>query len=497
MNRTVTSVFILAALLAGAACAQETGEHSPAGKAGLVQKNRAPVAKNVLQVRFPRPKTATLPNGVRVFVLEDHRLPTVRFSLMMKAGTLFEPKPGLADITASMLSEGTKSRTADQLARDTESIGADLSADAAMETTTVGISGLAENAPKLVEILADMALNPSFPEDRFAREKFRTAARLTQRRSDPTAMASEVSGRVLYGDTPYAGAFPTPEQVTALTRADLAAFHDRFFRPNGALLGVAGDVRTKDVVALLTKAFADWKPGASEPTAPSAEFSPKPKTRVYLLDRPGSVQTVLRFANIGIRRTDPDYIPLTVADHILGGGFMSRLFENIRERHGYSYGPGTALVTARWPGQWLAGASVRTPVTGPAVHEFMYEFRRLQTENVSEADLDRAKRSLIGSFALSLEIPQRSGRFGAPGILDRALELVRYGLPADYWDTYPAKVRAVTPADIQRVSQKYLGEGKIQVIAVGEREQIEAALKEYGPVQVLESAEQASHLPNP
>ncbi len=455
---------------------------APPPQGGTVLRNRAPVAKNLLQVRVPRPQEFKLPNGVRVFVLEDHRLPTVSIQLSLKAGRLFDVKPGVAEITASLLREGTTTRTARQIADETERIGADAGASAGPELATISASSLSEYTDRLVALVADLAQNPSFPEDRVARVKFQRAAALAQQRGDPTFLAAELSARVLYGDTPYSRIAPTPEQVNAITQSDLRAFHQKSYQPTGAVIGIAGDVNARDVVAKLGAAFANWKAasGAVEPVLPTAAFAPKTATHIFLVDRPGSAQTVLSFGNVALSRTDPDYIPLQIANRVLGGSGSARLFQQLREVKGYTYGAYSTLSAPRWPGTFGASASVRTPVTEPAVGEFLNEFKRLQTEPVSIAELDRAKRAIVGSFARTLESPD--------SVLSRFLELVQYDLPLDYWDRYPARVEAVTPADIARVARKYLGENRVQLIAVGERSVIEPGLKKYGPVDVYDAS---------
>lgn len=479
-HATLGALALLTLGLVSAAGAQQAQPGQPATKGPrTVLRNRAPVAKELLQVRFPRPQEFRLANGVRVFVLEDRRLPVVQLSLRLRAGSLFEPKPGVADLTASTLNEGTRTRTAAQLAREVEETGGDLYASAAEELVTVSASGLAEYTDRLVELLADVLLHPSFPEDRLALMKSQTAAALTQARTDPNTLARELSTRTLYGATPYGRVAPQPEEVRALTRADLVGFHERYYRPDGAILGVSGDVDAGALVKQLEAALAGWKPRGQVVELPRSEFAPRAAARIYLIDRPGSVQTLLHFGNLGIPRTHPDYAALAVANRILGGSFTSRLDQNLREDKGYTYGARSSVITPRWPGVWVASASVRTPVTEPAVGEFFKEFCRLQEEPVSPTELDRAKRALIGSFALTLESPA--------GILNRALELVEHGLPADYWDTYPQQIQSVTAADVQRVARQYLSPERLQLFAVGERSSIEAGLKKYGPVEVQDA----------
>lgn len=482
----IAAASVLAASAVASAHAQQNAPGpnaaAPPAQGGTVLRNRAPVARNLLQVRLPRPQEFKLFNGVRVFVLEDHRLPTVSIELSLKAGRLFDGKPGAAEMTASLLREGTTTRTAAQIADEIERIGADADASAGAELATIRASGLSEYADRLVALVADLTQNPSFPEDRLARVKFQRAAALTQQRGDPRFLASELSARVFYGDTPYARVAPTPEQVNAIGQGDLRAFHQKFYQPAGAVIGIAGDVNARDIVAKLGAAFVNWKaaPGAVEPTLPAAVFAPKTATRIYLVDRPGSAQTVLSFGNVALSRTDPDYIPLQIANRVLGGSGSARLFQQLREVKGYTYGASSSLSAPRWPGTFGASASVRTPVTEPAVGEFLNEFKRLQTEPVSEAELDRAKRAIVGSFARTLESPD--------SVLARFLELVQYDLPLNYWDQYPARVAAVTAADIARVAQKYLGQNRVQLIAVGERSVIEPGLKKYGPVNVYDAS---------
>jgi len=236
----------------------------------------------------------------------------------------------------------------------------------------------------------------------------------------------------------------------------------------------------------LEAALRPWKSVPADPASeayrslaalPPGTFTPKEKTTVFLVDRPGSAQTVLSFANLGIRRTDPDYFPLMVANFVLGGSANGRLFQKLREDKGYTYGAYSSLSALKYPGTWGANASVRNAVTGPATAEFLSEFARIQSQPVTDTELEFAKRSIVGSFALTLESPAT--------ILSLLLTVADYGLPDDYWDTYPAKIEAVTAADVQRVAQKYLGTGRIQIIAVGERKDIESGLTSYGPVTVL------------
>ena len=450
--------------------------------------NRAPVAKDILQVKLPQPQRFTLPagadkaGGARMLVVEDHKLPLLTITVSMRAGSLFESaaKPGVADLTAAQLNEGTRTKDYMQIARATEKIGASLGAGAGAERAVVSVSGLSENTDELVALLADVLLHPTFPADRLAKAKFQAVARRSQEEVNPQFLSGQLTRQILYGaSTPYGRPAPTPAQIQAITADDLRAFYTEHYRnAPETLIGVAGDVKAGDIEKKLAAALAAWPAASGAETAlPAGTFHPEEKTVIYLVDRPGSAQTLLTFTNLGIKRTDPDFFPLTVANYILGGSFNSRLNQDLREQKGYTYGVRSTVSTAKYPGTWTMGGSVRNAVTAPAITGFYSEFARMQSAPVTSGELDAAKRSIVGSFALTLESPA--------GVLSRLLDVVDYGLPSDYWDTFPQRVQAVTPADIQRVTQTYLGTGRVQVIAVGEGKTIQSGLATFGPVTVL------------
>ena len=398
----------------------------------------------------------------------------------MKAGSLFETKPGVAATTAQMLSEGTSSLTFLQIAEQLEKIGANVNAGSDLGSAVVGASCLTPYMDSVLGLMVDELLHPSFPKDRLDRIKANARSMNRQRRTNPAGMIADITSRVFYGGTSYAKTTPSTEDMAAITPEDLQAFHDTYYRPNEAVLGVTGDVDAKQLKDKLEKAFADWTPAANNPELPKADLHSKAATKIYIVDRPGSAQTVLEFGSLAVTQADADYIPLTVANRILGGGSSGRLFQNIREKKGYTYGAYSSLTGGLWQGIWGAGASVRTEVTEPAVGEFFNEFNRLQSEPVSVDELNRAKRSIIGGFARTLESPE--------GILGRTLELVQNHLPLNYWDSYPGRIEAVTAADVQRVAKKYLSSGQVQLMAVGERAKIELGLQKYGPIEVLDPA---------
>ena len=272
-------------------------------------------------------------------------------------------------------------------------------------------------------------------------------------------------------------AAPT-ESLKKLSTKDLAEFHAKYYRPNNAILAVVGDVTMAEIMPKLEKAFGDWAKG----DVPATTIPPAPaqgEARIYLIDRPGSVQTVLQLGTLGIERTSPDYFAVLLADRVLGGGPSGRLFMNLREDKGYTYGAYSGFGGSKFRGTWISSSEVRTDVTEGAMKEFMYELNRLRDEKVGAEELENAKRAIVGSFALSLEQP------GA--LLQNIITQKLYNLPADYWDTYPQKVAAITADDVQRVAQKYLDLRHLQVVAVGDAAKAREVLSKYGKVEMFDA----------
>jgi zinc protease len=449
---------------------------------GAVIKGKAPVNKEVLKVNLPKAKEATLPNGLQILLLEDHKVPTFTAQMVVLSGGLTD-KPdfrGLASFTAALMREGTTKRTSKDIAEQTDSIGATLTSASGLSntTSTVTASGLVENLDQTFDIMADVIRNPTFPTEEVEKYKTRALAQLSFQRSSPQFLAQEQFSRAIYGDHPAALVTAPAESIKKLTSKDLVAFHSAYYRPNNSILAIVGDVTLKELMPKIEKAFGDWKkgdvPAITIPAAPAQAGS-----RILLIDRPGSVQTVLQLGTLGIERTSPDYFSLLLADKILGGGPAARLFLNLREANGYTYGAYSSFGGSKFRGTWVSGSEVRTDVTEGAMREFMFELKRLRDEIVSAEELDNAKRSIVGSFALSLEQPQ--------SLLQNIVTQKLYDLPADYWDTYPQKVAAITPADIKNIAQKYIDLDHLQVVAVGDASKARDVLAKYGKVEVYDA----------
>lgn len=465
--------------LTGSVVAQD--DHSPESSK-VERKNRAPVSKEVLKVTLPRATEMTLSNGLTVLIMENHRLPLISIQYNISgAGPLFEPAgtPGVANIAAQMLREGTKTRNSVQIAEQTAQLGAEISASAGFgsSSTVISASGLSDNFDQWLALTNDVLLNPNFPADELNRLKQRLKAQLRQQRANPNFLSNERFNRAVYGTHPAAVVSASNESIDALTSEMLAKWHQDRFTPQNTILGITGDVKPAEIVPKLEKALGGWKKTDFKevlPTNPTAIAAKK----VLLVDRPGSVQTTVVIGNIAIDRRDPDYIALNVANHILGGGPAARLFLNLREEKGYTYGVYSSFTALKYPGPWRAGGDVRTEVTAGAMTEFFKEFQRMRDEKVPATELDEAKRAIVAGFALSLESPGE--------LLGYAIVRQIYGFPADYWDTYPAKVMAITADDIQRVARKYINPENLQVVAVGDLSKIRSVMEKYGPIEVYD-----------
>ena len=488
--RTLTAVSLtLAALAQAAAPPVRAQQPSPGGqdkalsRSKVERKNRAPVSKDVLRVRLPKPVEATLDNGLTVLVLEDQRFPLVNVTLQISgAGPILEPaeRPGLANITAQMLREGTKSRTSRQLAEEIERLGTTVNASSGFGSTAavVNASGLSDNFDQWFALLSDMLLNPSFPADELSKLKQRMKVQLVQQRSQPFFLTEERFRRIIYGKHPAAVYSTTPEVLDALTPEALAAWHRERYVPQNAILGIAGNVRASEVIPKLKQWLAAWKRTDYKESLPP---HPTPATagKIFLIDRPNSVQSTIRMGNIAIDRRHPDYVPVVVMNSVVGGGASARLFLNLREEKGYTYGVYSSFTALKYPGPWAAGGDVRTEVTEGAMTEFLRELNRIRDERVPAAELEEQKRSIVASFALSLESPDQ--------LLNYAVVRKIYNLPEDYWETYPSRIMAVTAEDVQRVARQYVNPQTQQVVVVGDARTIRPVLEKFGPIEVYDA----------
>ena len=468
-------------LLAGAA-PQAPATAPPPSATKMVLKGKAPVSNDVLKVKLPRPQEVDLANGLHLMVLEDRRLPQITFTLLIRgAGGYFDPadKIGLANYTSSLMREGTKTRTSPQISEALETMAASLNVASGLSGTTASVSGtsLSENFDKLMDLTADILLNPAFAPDEWDRLKTRAKAGLIQQRTQPGFLASETFNRVVFGSHPAARVSPTAANLDAITSETLAEFHRTHYVPDHAAVAFAGDISMAEARKLVETKLGGWKKAG---VAQAAVVDPPPMgpPKVYLIARPGSVQTTLYIGTQSMTRKDPDYAALSVVNRVLGGT-MGRLFRHLREEKGYTYSIGSGFSATQYRGSWTSSTSVRTDVTEPALSDLLAEIAELRDKPVPAPELADAKRAIVGSFARDLENPQQ--------VLGYYVDNWLYSLPADDWDTYPQRVMTITAAQAQAAAQKYWGPDRLQIVAVGDASKITDILRKKGELQIYDA----------
>ncbi len=483
-SRHVSTAVTLGLLVSVIAVAMAQGPApAPPPMSGVVLKGKAPVSEALLDIKLPRPQEADLPNGLHVMVLEDRRAPQVTIQLAMRgAGGYYDPADhaGLAQFTAANAREGTPTRSSIEIAEALDRLSATLTVTAGLssEDTTVTASALTEHVDVVLDLMADVLLNPTFPEQEFARYKAQTRAQLVQQRAQAGFLAQERFSIVMAGDHPDGRLAPSVATLDKTTRNDLVAFHRARYVPDHAVVAIAGDISMADAMKKIHARLGGWKKtGAPAPSVTDPATLQRPG--IFFVERPNSVQTNLLVGVQAVKRTDPDFFALTVMNKVIGGGPTGRLFRHLREEKGYTYGAGSAINAPRFRGIWVAETEVRTEVTEAALTDLLDELRQARDVPIPAKEFADAKRSLIASFALTLESPQ--------ALLNNAVTRYRYGLPADYWDRYPSRIMAITEADAQAMAKKYLDPARMQIVAVGHPEGVSRALRKLGPVEVYDA----------
>jgi zinc protease len=435
-------------------------------------RQQAPAPLPPRPIHIPRASETTLSNGLTIVLIEDSRLPLVSYRLAFRAGDAHDPRdlPGLTDLLTGLLTEGTASLSSKQIADEVGRMGATLSSGANSDYTTVGASSLATFSDNILDLLADVTRNPSFPENEVELIKQNTKESLRQQRAQPSFLATEMVSRVVFGEHPYSVIAPTLESLDATSRDQIVEFHRSKFVPNNAVFVIAGDVRSEALLKRIESLFGDWQP--REP--PKDDF-PAPPARTsrtaYLVDRPGSAQSNIVIANTGISRTSSDYFPMLLMHTVLGANASSRLFMNLREEKGYTYGAYSSLDARRTAGTFRASAEVRTPVTGDSLKEFFYELDKIRNEPVSEKEFMDAKSYLTGVFPLRLETQE--------GLIDQLVQIKMFDLPDNYLETYRQHIQSVTVDEIQAVAQKYVRPDEAAIVIVGDGAEVLEQVKPY------------------
>jgi predicted Zn-dependent peptidase len=468
------AVCMLVGLLAGASDAQTVA---------APDRTRPPAAGEPPVLAVPPVVRQSLSNGLPVWIVEMHEVPVVQVSLVLDAGGSRDPeeKFGLASMTASMLDEGAGTRSSLEIADAIDFLGASLetgsSFDAAVVELSVPVARLADALP----IMADVVERPTFPDGELARLRRERLTAMLQARDNPSAVAGEAFSRLLYGKTRRYGTpgDGTPAAVASFSIDDLRAFYRQQYQLAGAAVIVVGDVQPSSVLPMLETAFGAWKPDGAKTAAPAPASATDPAARrIVIVNKPGAPQSQIRIGWIGVPRSTPDYFPLEVMNTVLGGSFSSRLNQNLREEHGYAYGAGSGFAMRRGAGPFAAGAGVQADKTADSLSEFFKELNGI-SQPVPEEELRRAKNYLAFGLPAGFET---TGDLSA-----RLQEVFIYDLPADYYDGYVERLRAVTATDVQRAAAAHMHPDHSLVVVVGDAGATEQKVRalDLGPVTVM------------
>jgi len=448
-------------------------------------RTRAPAPGSPRTFRAPAVTRARLDNGLLVMVARHGDLPVVATSLAVRMGVADEPpaRAGLARAMSELLESGTERRDADELAWALEFAGIQLDVSAGWDSMVAGTTVPSARFDQAAALLAEVVREPSFPDDEVARVRQRQLAGLLQRRKDPRSLAADMSARFTFGDgvpygRPVAGIRDT---VAGIARDDVTALYADAFGPAHAAFIVVGDVEPDECVEVARRHYGDWE----APVAMPRDFAVRPRverTTVFVVDRPGSVQSELRISDVGIARSDPDYLPIRVMNTVLGGAFTSRLNMNLRERHGFTYGARSGFSARRLPGPFSIGAAVATDVTAAALREALAEVRLLRDEGPTEDEVASARDYIAGILPLQLQtVEQLASRLAGQFV---------YTLPHDYLATYQERVRAVTVEEAARVARERLRPDRFAITVVGDADAVMDDLEalDIGPVERVAAA---------
>lgn len=450
----------------------------------LFAQQTPPTPSAPREAKLPQPVEKTLANGLRVIVVPKHDLPLVAASLMVKTGGAADPRgrEGTAQLTATVLTKGTKTKSAEQISRGVEALGATLGSDAAWDSMGIDISVMSGNFGKAMEYVADVARNPTFAAEELERERAQAIDSLQANLAQPRVLAGAVASRLIFGDAPYgANLEGTPASLAAIQREELVKFHRAYFRPDNAVLVMAGDVKAEDAFTLAQNLFGSWKSATPATKNAAKAAAVLPKARVVVIDMPEAGQAAVVVGRPGIRRSDPAYYRAIVTNSVLGAGYSSRLNQEIRIKRGLSYGAGSSFDARAVTGPFTARVETKNESAAEVAGIVAAEMKRLSTADVPESELTPRRAALIGDFAQSLETTS--------GIVNRISALALHGLPLTDINRYIGSVQGVTAEDVRKFAASNLA-GDMSVVVVGDANKfLEPLQKQFSNVEVIKASE--------
>ncbi|HEX8493150.1 MAG TPA: pitrilysin family protein [Pyrinomonadaceae bacterium] len=450
------------------------------------QQETPPAPSTPRSVRLPQPVEKTLKNGLRVIVVERSAMPLVTAQLLVKNGGEVDPEtlPGVANMTATLLTEGTAKRTAPQIAEEVEALGGRLNSRAGWDASGVSVNVMSARIAQAMTILADVARNPAFKDEEIERQRQQAVDELSVRLSQPGTIARAVAARVLYGMNPYGHMLSgTPESLARIKRDDLVKFHQTYYRPDNAVLVIGGDIKAQDAFSLAEKLFGNWQKPAAP--LPASKFEDKEtasqKSRVLVIDKPDAGQAAVVLVRRGLKRTDPDYFRGIVTNSVLTG-YSGRLNQEIRIKRGLSYGARSTLDVRRDTGPFTAETQTKNESGAEVASLIISEIKRLSSETVADAELTPRKSVIIGGFGRALETND--------DLVTQIGNLALYGISLSEINSYISNVQAVTSADVQKFAGSRLVANDASIVIVGKASEfLEALRKQFPDVEVIPVAD--------
>ena len=478
--KTLTACLLLAIPAAGLAQAAPAAAKPKPPATAKAAKQTPPAPGPIREIRFPPFEQKTLENGLRVVVITQHEQPLVSLRMILNAGKAYEGdgKAGLADATATLLTKGTTTRNAQQIAEAIDFVGGSLGANTGTEAAYANASVTVDQVDLGFDLLADVVLHPAFPQDELERWRRQALSNQQIELNDADYLADAALRRLIFGDYPYGRLTEgTPESIAALTRDDLVAFHQQRWIPNGTILAVVGDVQPADAFARAERAFGGWAKGTAA-QLPPFNVPRLDKPRIVVIDKPDAVQTEIRLGHVGIAYRDPELYAAEIYNSVLGGSASSRLYEEIRRKRGLSYGVGSSFVEETEPGFFLVSTSTKSESTVETVALALEVLRGLQEKPVPEAELKPAKTFITGAFPLEIET--------AEGIASRVLEAMHFGYGREFLESYDDRLDKVTAADVQRFAKEKTHPEQMTIVLVGNAAKFADALKQkYGAYETI------------
>jgi len=439
-----------------------------------IDRSIAPTPDAPRPYHFPRITRATLDNGLRVLVAENHNAPLVSMRALVRSGADHDQArtAGLASITAEMLDEGAGDRDTMRLAEDIGLLGAAIGTGADWDASYISLDVLSRNCEPSLSIFSDVTVRPTFPADELERARAERLNEILQQRNEAGAIAGKRFANLLYGTGAYGNSVVgNADSIARITLDDVRDFFRKHYLPNNTSVVVSGEIDAALAVDLVRRDFGAWERG-SEPPRPVLAPNPIHESRIYVIDRPQAVQSEIRVGHLGVSRSSEDYFALSVMNAIFGGVFNSRINLNLREKHGYTYGARSQFAFRREAGPFVVAAPVRNEVTRESVSEMLGELRRIRTGDLEDRELDDTKSYLMGVFPATVQT--------AADIASRLVDMELYGLPEDYFDHYRENIGAVTKDDITRVANKYLDPDRVLIVVVGNAKDIREPLGTLG-----------------